>query len=523
MPVKKTNKKTKKSTLRLFSSKSNKKAKTIRLGRRQFNRTRAFTFVLVFAFIGTYVILHSLAAAADYYSENDQYNRVNGARNAGGLASLFRGDCMTRAARDWSMYMAQQHDANPNYALGHSYTAPGHGGIQDLQKSNYCGTAGSGGWKFGENVGFQSGPVGKDLSGPLFQAFMNSPEHRANIMDSTYKEVGIGAWRSNDNTLWVTQVFVYCDGCSSTWYKAASVPSTTSSAPAPAPAPSPSNPHDLYFVKFNGASGHTELHMLTRASGYQTYGLHTAMPIEPSNSTYYAYKMGDYDRDGKPDLYMIKMGSTGSGRTEVHILSGASGYQSFLLHAAIPIELTSSSIYQWVLGDYNHDGRIDLYAIKTAKTGSGAVEVQFLNGADNYQSFLLHTATPVSLNDGAVMRFDLSDYDVNGSQDLMAYKPSGASGTFEVHVLSGSNNFQSWLLHTATPLSATSWSVFYPVTADYDNDGKADLYTIKMNGTGSNSTEIHVLDHDGNFQRWDLHTGTPLEQTTAAGYAFAAW
>ena len=55
---------------------------------------------------------------------------------------------------------------------------------------------------WGENVGYTPGGVDG-----LEQAFMNSPEHRENILDRAFRHVAIGAVRV-DGTLWVT-VFFY--------------------------------------------------------------------------------------------------------------------------------------------------------------------------------------------------------------------------------------------------------------------------------------------------------------------------
>ena len=57
------------------------------------------------------------------------------------------------------------------------------------------------GWRYvGENVG-----VGSNV-GELHQAFLNSPAHRANIMDADFTQVGIGV-AYGGGRLWVTEVF----------------------------------------------------------------------------------------------------------------------------------------------------------------------------------------------------------------------------------------------------------------------------------------------------------------------------
>ena len=58
------------------------------------------------------------------------------------------------------------------------------------------------GWQVvGENVG-----MGGDVAS-VHQAFMNSPEHRANILARDFTEIGVGTVRDADGVLWVTQVF----------------------------------------------------------------------------------------------------------------------------------------------------------------------------------------------------------------------------------------------------------------------------------------------------------------------------
>lgn len=53
----------------------------------------------------------------------------------------------------------------------------------------------------GENVG-----VGSTVS-RIHTAFMNSSAHRANILSSTYTEIGVGTARGSDGNIYVSQVF----------------------------------------------------------------------------------------------------------------------------------------------------------------------------------------------------------------------------------------------------------------------------------------------------------------------------
>lgn len=53
----------------------------------------------------------------------------------------------------------------------------------------------------GENVGF--GPSVSDIN----TAFLNSPEHRANILDPHFTQVGVGVYVDSRGQLWVTEDF----------------------------------------------------------------------------------------------------------------------------------------------------------------------------------------------------------------------------------------------------------------------------------------------------------------------------
>lgn len=69
---------------------------------------------------------------------------------------------------------------------------------QDLSKVlDACGLS-----LVGENVA-----VGFTKAGTLLKAWMDSPGHRANILDGRYRQLGVGARKSDDGVWYVAQVF----------------------------------------------------------------------------------------------------------------------------------------------------------------------------------------------------------------------------------------------------------------------------------------------------------------------------
>jgi hypothetical protein len=218
---------------------------------------------------------------------------------------------------------------------------------------------------------------------------------------------------------------------------------------------------DLYvIIKNNSAgtnsSGMTEVHVLDGANKFQTFLLHVATALGPTGSNW-TFQVADFNHDGAPDLIGFVRNTTGSGRTEIHVLSGATQFQTFLLHQATALPyLDASAVLR--LGAFGGDGAFDLYFIPTQNTGSGMTEVHVLSQASNYQTFVLHVATvlgPVGTS-GNSFDMGLFDYDHNGSLDLF-YLPRFNTGSarVEVHVLSGSTLFQTFLTHLATEQPAS--------------------------------------------------------------------
>ncbi|MBA3758188.1 CAP domain-containing protein [Candidatus Saccharibacteria bacterium] len=118
---------------------------------------------------------------------SDQHNRINNHRKASGKSILAVGNtCMIGKAYEWTRKMV---------AAGRISHDPNLGGA-----GTQC--YGSRWNKLGENVG-----VGYDSAG-LMQAFINSPGHNANLLDSAWEYLGVGAVRGSNGRTFVTHRFV---------------------------------------------------------------------------------------------------------------------------------------------------------------------------------------------------------------------------------------------------------------------------------------------------------------------------
>jgi hypothetical protein len=121
-----------------------------------------------------------LGAAADTGSEGSFISATSAARSSHGLRRYAVTADLTAVARRWAAHMAARRRLEHN---------PGYG-------SEVCC------WThIGENVG-EGASVAQ-----IQRAFMSSPEHRANILSSSFTQIGIGTARSSDGRLWVDEIF----------------------------------------------------------------------------------------------------------------------------------------------------------------------------------------------------------------------------------------------------------------------------------------------------------------------------
>lgn len=126
------------------------------------------------------LLLVPATSASAAGEEQDFINRLNALRASAGLPGLTVYGDLTNVARGQSVRMGQQNLLyhNPNLTT---------------EVTNWLSV--------GENVGY-GGSVAA-----IHDALVNSPGHRANMLSSTFTQVGIGTYFSSTGRLWVTQVF----------------------------------------------------------------------------------------------------------------------------------------------------------------------------------------------------------------------------------------------------------------------------------------------------------------------------
>ena len=217
------------------------------------------------------------------------------------------------------------------------------------------------------------------------------------------------------------------------------------------------------------------------------------------------FLIGDYNHNGSFDLYCIKMYGEDIISTEVEILDGANNYKSWLLKIETPLKEEKEVKWDFCLGDYNHDGYLDLFCIKKNKTGTKKTEVHILSGQSNFQSFILHTWTELDETDNN-SKFYVGDYNGDGKLDLFYIKKNktGTKST-EIHILSGDSEYKEFIMQTTTFLPETDNNWEFGIS-NYFGNGNKDLYCIERKNENEECSYLHILDSSKNYKSWTLYT-----------------
>lgn len=219
-----------------------------------------------------------------------------------------------------------------------------------------------------------------------------------------------------------------------------------------------------------------------------------------------------------PDLTYIKTSDTGTGTVEVHVASGSSRYETRIQETGTTFAEEENGT--WQLADFDGDGKLDLIYIKTSNTGTGYVEVHVASGSSEYQTRIIETATTfVEENNG---QWQIIDFNGDGKLDLVYIKNQNTgTGYVEVHVASGASNFQTRIQEVPTTFTEENNGVWRLV--NYQHSGHLDLAYIKDQNTGTNKVEVHIASGASTYQTRVQEVGTTFGEETDGAWQLIDW
>ncbi|WP_457206892.1 FG-GAP-like repeat-containing protein [Nocardioides sp. P5_C9_2] len=261
-------------------------------------------------------------------------------------------------------------------------------------------------------------------------------------------------------------------------------------------------PADLVGIR-EPTTGGVEAHVLDAASGYAAYSNQTGLPLTEQG---WSYATGDFDGDRVTDVYSVL--PEGAGTAQVKVLDGSAYLHSFLTHATVLQRGTRLGRAEFVAGDYDGDGRDDLWVVDLDEDGRLAVSV--LDASTGFQTELSHAATAAPSLDPDRWQVTAGDYDFDGRDDLYLVDLQ-SDGRTAVHVLDAKTAFTTFLAQTYTVALAVDPATWTVSAADPNGDGRDDLMLVNRAGT---TTEVHALDAATGFSTYLLQTGTALGPTS---------
>lgn len=168
---------------------------------------------------------------------------------------------------------------------------------------------------------------------------------------------------------------------------------------------------DLWAFDASGQSLRVEVYRWQ--TGYRTRAVRTPS-VETADAV--AFLPGDYDRDGRSDLFVVRQGAPGS----VEVWAGP-GFDRVLSESSLG--LTVSAGDRVALGDFDVDGVPDVYVLSP---GSAAILRVALGGSGFAPTGAIQTA--VGAHPGSTLQ--VADYDGDGRDDLVFFDASGRATVY---------------------------------------------------------------------------------------------
>jgi uncharacterized protein YkwD len=383
---------------------------------------------------------------------------VNQQRAANGLPALTVSPQLTYAAELQSSNMAALSTVvGLSAAMNHQLDGAPEPLLKD--RADYAGYQYS---ALGENIAY-----GYAGASDVMAAWMNSPAHAANILESMFTQIGISVVASPSGVLYFTQEFGApapgANNATSGGNTPIAPPTTTPSTPSTPTPPAPFQPAQyLYAVGTKGGTVATVV-AYDATTGRQVFDIH---PF--GNCTMGVHvAVGDVNGDGYDDL-IVSAGAGGG--PEVEVFDGKTGN---LIRAFYAFDPRFTGGVNLAVGDVDGDGKADI--IVGAGAGGGP-EVEAFSGADNHVIYAFYAYDPHFRGGVNVAAGDIEG---KGYADIVT--GAGAGGGPAVEAFDGKSlqEFRSFFAYDPHFTGGVSVAV-----GDVDGDGKADIITGAGAGGG---------------------------------------
>jgi hypothetical protein len=268
----------------------------------------------------------------------------------------------------------------------------------------------------------------------------------------------------------------------------------------------------MHYPQCNGTNrGDLTITALDAAGAVAAYGPRPPAGLDPSfwtwrwpfgssnNWSSFEVIRGDFNADQRADLYLH--GRPGSGVGDYMGLSAGPAVPGATPSAfefwtwTWPFGSNNWNSFEVLTGDFNGDRRTDIYL--HGRPGSGAGDYMGLSTGTGFEVWTWSWPYGASVNWNA-FQVITADFDGDGRTDLYLHGRPG-SGFGDYMGLSTGRGFEFWTW--AWPFGAgVNWNAFEVSTSDFDGDGRSDLFLHGRPGSGQG--DYMALSTGRGFEFW---------------------
>jgi uncharacterized protein affecting Mg2+/Co2+ transport len=203
----------------------------------------------------------------------------------------------------------------------------------------------------------------------------------------------------------------------------------------------------------------------------------------------------DFNGDGKADMAKV-WNDGGLMSCDVHLSNGS----SFAMSSWAKQSGTFAYTDKWYVGDFNGDKRADL-ARTFNDGGANSVRIYLTNATGGFAAPATWSASRGGYNPEIL--FFVGDYNHDGKSDIAAIR-AGTAINIDVHLSTGSTfTFDTWASAQGSLLTSMKW-----VAEDFDGDGRTDIATLWNDGGSVSINVFKSTGSAFTKQSWAVKSGS---------------